>query len=87
MIVAFLFNLIVLVVGAVFSLLPEVSTLPTVAGYDIDAAMVSGMGMIRTISSSFWYLTVLFQGFLVIMGYYALKIGIRAIIGHRAPTG
>lgn len=86
MIVAFLFNLIVLVIGAVFSILPAVTTLPTINGFDIDAALVSGMGQVHTFFITFWPLSIMFQGFLFLMGYYALKIGIRFIIGHRAPS-
>lgn len=85
MIIAFLFNLIVLVIGAIFSILPEVSTLPSVGGFDIDAALVAGIGQLNAFFTAFWPLSIMFQGFLVIMGYHALKIGIKFLIGHRAP--
>lgn len=85
MIVAFLFNLIVLVVGAIFSLLPQVTTLPTVNGFDIDAALVIGVGQLKTFATAFWPLMYMFYGALFIMAYYALKQGVKFLIGHRAP--
>ncbi len=85
MIVAFLFNLIVLVIGAIFSLLPQITTLPTINGFDIDGALVQGMGEVHTFFITFWPLGIMFQGFLFLMGWYALRMGVRFLIGHRAP--
>lgn len=85
MIIAFLFNLIVLVIGSVFSLLPAVATLPVVNGFDIDSALVVGMGELHTFVTAFWPLYDLFQAFLFLMGYFAFKIGLRFLIGHRTP--
>lgn len=85
MIIAFLFNLIVIVIGAIFSLLPIVETLPTINGFDIDAAMVTGIGSLNAFFAAFWPIKIMFQGFLVILGYHALKMGLRFLIGHRAP--
>lgn len=85
MIIAFLFNLIVLLIGAVFSLLPQVTALPTIGGYDIDGALVTGMGEVNAFFTAFWFLKYMFIGFLVLMSYYSLKMIIRFIIGHRAP--
>lgn len=87
MIIAFLFNLIVLVVGAVFSLLPTVDTLPTIFGFNIDAALVSGVGALNTFTNTFWPIRDLLGGFFFLMGYYAFKIGLRFLLGHRAPGG
>lgn len=85
MIIAFLFNLIVLIIGAIFSILPQVTTLPTIAGFDIDAALVSGMGEVNAFFNAFWFAKYMFGGFLVLMSYYSLKLIIRFIVGHRAP--
>jgi hypothetical protein len=85
MIVDLLLNVLLLVIGAIFSILPIVYTLPTIAGYDIDAALVSGIGQFNVFTTAFWPLSVMFQGFLVIMLYYALKMGLRFFLGHRAP--
>lgn len=85
MIIAFLFNLIVLIIGAVFSILPQITTLPTIGGFDIDSALVSGMGELNAFMATFWFLKDLFIGFLVLMAYFSLKLIIRFLVGHRAP--
>jgi len=86
MIIAFLFNLIVLIIASIFSLLPTVETLPTIGGFDIDTALVTGVGQLNAFVTAFWPIKYLFYGFLFIMGYYAFKIGLRFLIGHRAPS-
>jgi hypothetical protein len=78
-------NLVVLILGAVFSWLPEVKTLPTIGGFDIDGALVTGMGQVHTFFSTFWVLQYMFYGFLALMGYYALKMAVTFFLGHRAP--
>ncbi len=85
MIINILINVIVLIIGAIFSWLPIVSTLPTIAGYDIDGALVSGMGYFNTFTTTFWPVAYMFQAFLFLMAYYLLKIGIIFFLGHRAP--
>jgi len=85
MIIDFLLNFLLLIVGSVFSILPSVSTLPTIAGFDIDTFMVNGMGMLNTYFTTFWPVAIMFQGFLALMLYYILKMGLRFFLGHRAP--
>jgi len=85
MIVAFLFNLIVLVIGSIFIILPQVTTLPTVGGLDIDAAMVTAIGQLKVYMTAFWPLQHFFTGFLFLLGYFALKMVVKFLLGHRAP--
>lgn len=85
MIIAFLLNFVVLIIGAIFSLLPAVETLPTIGGFDIDAALVTGIGQLNAFVTAFWPVKIMFVGFLFLMGYYAFKIGLKFLIGHRAP--
>jgi len=85
MILDFILNFVLLIVGAIFSFLPIVSTLPTIGGFDIDSQMVLGMGYLNSFFTAFWPVAVMFQGFLVIMLYYALKMLLRFFLGHRAP--
>lgn len=85
MIINFLLNIIVLVVGAIFAWLPDVTVLPTIGGYDIDSAFVTGIGSFNTFTQTFWPLKIVFTGFLFLMGYYAIKIGVKFFLGHRAP--
>lgn len=85
MIVMLILNVLVLILGAVFSWLPQVTTLPSIVGFDIDTALVTGVGQMHAFFVSFWPVYIMFQGFLVLMGYYALKLAIRFFLGHRAP--
>ena len=86
MIINLFLNLIVLFLGAVFSWLPQVTTLPSVGGFDIDSALVTGIGQFNAFATTFWPLYIMFQGFLAIMGYYIIKIGIKFFFGSRSPV-
>lgn len=86
MITTLLLNIIIMFVGALFFWLPQVTTLPTIMGYDIDTALVNGVGMLNTWLNAFWPMQYLIGGFLVLMGYYGLKMLLRFILGHRAPN-
>lgn len=84
MIVNLILNVIVLFLGGVFSWLPQITTLPTINGYDIDALMVQGVGSLQTLAQAFWPLAIVFQGFLALMGYFMIKMVIRFFLGSRA---
>jgi hypothetical protein len=86
MLVTLLLNLIVAIIGAVFSNFPVVTTLPTIVGYDIDSALVNGVGYVYTYIDAFWYLKLILEGFFVLTTYYALKISLRFILGSRTPA-
>lgn len=85
MIIILLINLISLLLGGIFSWLPIVNKLPNIVGYDIDTALVNGVGYTQTFMQTFWPLEIMFQGFLVLMGYYGIKMIVRFFLGHRAP--
>jgi hypothetical protein len=85
MIINLLLNLIILILGAIFSWLPQVITLPVINGYDIDTALSTGISQMYQFMDSFWPLLIMFQGFLVLAGYFLIKMIVRFWIGHRAP--
>lgn len=85
MIVNLILNLIVLIFGSIFSWLPAVTTIPNIAGYDIDGALVTGMGQLQSFMVTFWPIQYMFYGSLFIMGYFIIKMGVTFILGHRAP--
>lgn len=85
MIINLLLNVIVLFLGAIFSWLPQVTLLPNVAGADIDTALMTGVGQLNTFMNAFWPIYIMFQGFIFLMGYYAVKVVVRFFIGHRTP--
>ena len=73
------------ILTATFSWLPKVETLPEILGVDIDAQLSSGVGMFYALTDTFWPLRDIFLGALVLFGYYAVKLILRAFLGHRAP--
>jgi hypothetical protein len=86
MIINFLLSIIVNILTVIFGWLPSIQTLPKIMGFDIDSALVTGMGQLNTVISSVWVLGYLMGGFLVIMGYYGLKMTLRFFLGSRAPA-
>ena len=78
-------DLIVGLFNLAFSWLPDVVTLPTIVGYDIDTALVNGMGYVKSFFGTFWFMTVMFEGFLFLMGYYVIKMTLRLLLGNRIP--
>lgn len=85
MIINLLINLVILILGAIFSWLPVVTTLPQIGGYDIDGSLVTGIGYLHTFTTSFWPLQYMFNAFLFLMGYYSIKMAVTFFLGHRAP--
>lgn len=85
MIINFILNIVVLILNVIFGWLPEVTTLPTVIGYDIDGALVSGVGQLRFFFISFWAIGYMFGGFIVLIGYYITKMTLKLFLGARAP--
>ena len=85
MIIEWVLNTIVLLLNGVFGLFPVVTTLPSIGGFDIDANLVTGIGEARTFFTAFWPFLVVFQGFLFLLGYYAVKMLIRLFLGSRTP--
>jgi hypothetical protein len=85
MIVSLLINLIVLILGAIFSWFPVVTKLPTIGGFDIDTALVSGVGQFLVYTDAIWPLKIMFYGFLALMGYYLTMMIVRFFLGHRSP--
>lgn len=73
------------VLGYAFNWLPKVETLPLILGVDIDAQLVSGMGMFYTYAQAVWPIYIVFQGALILLAYYAIKMVLRFFLGHRAP--
>lgn len=69
----------------VFSWLDKVQTLPTILGVDIDSNLTNGVGMIYAMSSTFWFIGDVMKALLVVLGYYAIKIALRVVLGSRAP--
>jgi hypothetical protein len=76
-------NVAVLFLGAIFSWLPTVDTLPTIIGYDIDGLLNLGAGYVAGVLQAFWPLGIMFQGFLALMVYFSIKMVLRFFLGSR----
>jgi hypothetical protein len=85
MIITAVINLFVFLLGIILSWLPTITTIPPIVGYDIDGALVSGVGDFHAFVSYFWPLYDLWLGFLILMAYYMTKMVLRFFLGHRAP--
>lgn len=87
MIFNLLINVILMVIGAIMDVfhLSVVTTLPTIGGYDIDSALVTGTAELRTFATAFWPVADMLLGFVALMGYFAVKMMLGFILGHRAP--
>lgn len=85
MIIMLLINVVVLFLGAIFSWLPTVETLPNIIGVDIDAQLNLGSGYVASIREYFWPLDLMFQGFLALMVYFSIKMALTFFLGNRAP--
>lgn len=85
MIVNFFIVILVTVVNVIFSWLPIVTTLPTINGFDLDSAFVTGFGEYLSFANAFWYVNDVFVGFLALLVYYGIKMVLKIILGHRAP--
>lgn len=85
MIVVLIINILIGFLGIILSWLPDVTTLPTMFGYNIDSALVNGVGQVNLITQVFWPLHYVFLGFGTILGYYVVKITFKLFLGSRAP--
>ena len=85
MIFTAILNLLVNIVNVIMALFPDASKLPTIAGYDIDTALQNASGQFHYFMTVVWPIGVLFQGFLVLMAYYLLKMIVRLFLGSRIP--
>ena len=85
MLIMLLLNVIVIAIGGIFVWLPEVRTLPMIAGYDIDSQLLLGMGYVNRFFETMWPLQIMWSGLLFLVAYYIIKMGVRFLLGHRAP--
>lgn len=85
MLIMLLLNVVVVALGGIFVWLPEVQTLPTIVGVDIDAQLLIGMGYANRFFEAVWPLAIMWAGFLFLLGYYTIKIAVKFLLGHRAP--
>lgn len=85
MLVQFFIQVIITLLEIVFSWMPDVTTLPTIGGYDIDAALVTGVGSFKEYITVVWPIAVVFEGLMFLLGYYFLKMILKFFFGQRAP--
>lgn len=85
MIFTALISIVIVIIGGILSWLPDVTTIPNIAGYNIDAALVSGLGYFYSYATAVWPLLYVLQGLFVLIGYYSIKMLLKFFLGHRSP--
>jgi len=85
MIIDLFIGLVVAILTSIFSWLPAITTLPTINGFDIDTALVNGIGQFNTFINAFWPIKDMFYGFLALLAYFSIKVIAKAFLGSRAP--
>ncbi len=87
MIIGLILNVFIATLAIVFNVvgLPTITTLPTINGYDIDAALVGGMSAFWTYANAVWPVRDMFLGFMALAFYFAVKMLLQFFLGHRAP--
>ena len=85
MIITWILTFIITVLSAIFSIMPTVTTIPPIGGYDIDTALVTGVAQAYTLFNSVWPITDVLLGAAFMWAYFTIKVLLRIILGHRAP--
>ncbi len=65
--------------------LPQVTHLPVILGVDTDASLIQAVGFFDTLIASVWVIRDIYIAFLFFLGYLAIKLVLRTVLGHRAP--
>lgn len=87
MIIVFILECITTFLAILFGWLGTVDRLPVVLGYDIDTTLLTGVGYITGLFSTYWPLYYVMGGFAILTTYYLIKMIIIAWLGHRMPKG
>jgi len=71
MIITLLLNLVILLIGGLFSFLPQVTALPTIAGASMDTAVTTVYGLIHGMLTAMPFLQIVWY---CLLWYYGIKI-------------
>ncbi len=85
MIINLLISFLLGILNALTIVFPVVEHLPTIGGYDIDAALSSGIGSFNSFANAVWVIKDVFLGFMFLIIYYGVKMILKLFLGHRAP--
>jgi TRAP-type mannitol/chloroaromatic compound transport system permease small subunit len=86
MLISKLLELILNIFMALFFFLPSVSKLPSIAGYDIDTALVTGVGQAYNFAGVVWPIWDVLLGALFLWTFHGLMLFVKLLLGHRAPV-
>lgn len=87
MVTTLVISVIIAFFSEIFSMFPVVTALPTIGGYNIDAALQSAAGEIHQYVTDVWVVRDVLIGALVLWGYYGIKMILKIVLGSRAPGG
>lgn len=71
---------------ALLGWLPDVTTLPTIGGYDIDTALVNGVSGAYTFANVVWPVYDVLVGAAFIWAFHMTMIFAKMILGSRVPS-
>ena len=86
MLISSLLSVIANVLTVILSFLPAVTTLPNIAGYDIDTALTTGVGQAYQFANVVWPIWDVLLGALFLWTFHLLMLFVRLLIGHRSPV-
>lgn len=84
MIIQLFIAILLTLLSLIFGSLPTITTLPTVAGVNIDGYLVAGIGQFYSFAKAVWPLRDVMIGLVALLGYYAVRMVLRVFLGARA---
>jgi len=82
MIITLFLRVIIMIVGGITHFLPKVTELP----WGVDGYLTTGVGLFYRINDLIPILGVVMQAFLIYLGYKAVMLFVKVIMGSRTPT-
>ncbi len=86
MLISSLLGVLANIIAAMVSFLPLVGTLPTINGYDIDSALVTGVGQAYNFANTVWPIRDVLLGAIVLWTFHGLMLFVKLLLGSRAPA-
>lgn len=83
MIIEFTLDTIITVLNVILSWLPDATTLPQIVGADLDGSLVTAVSFLRRIMEVYWFLGIIFDGFLFLLVYYITKMVLKLFLASR----
>lgn len=86
MIISLLLNLLVAILGLIFYLLPNATTLPTFGSVNLDTVFSTGIGYYKYLATFFPPLTTVLTAASIYLGFRVTLLILKFILGSRLPS-